>query len=317
MRNNRRKKKLAAALVLLILIFLAAGAGELFLISYKKNEIKEQQKQEAMKALDDIPELTPTPAATATPVPTATPTPSPTPVPTILPAFDPDDYWDYWYSTSGLVSVNVYNVSLKSISFTYAQASDRDGTHVSEADVTAEVAGNAAQFEFTDSFGSTAFGEIIFDNGQFYMKVETTARAEGASVSPKVNCIMVREKPEIQATATPVPDEETEVTPVPVEEAESGDYIFPDSDKTYLTDDQLSAYSSDQLELAKNEIYARHGRQFVTESIADYFNSKSWYNGTIDPETFDAQQNSIFNDYELANIYRISEWEQKKAEEGQ
>lgn len=80
----------------------------------------------------------------------------------------------------------------------------------------------------------------------------------------------------------------------------------------YLTDEEIAAYSADQLELAKNEIYARHGRQFVTEYISDYFNSKSWYQGTVDPETFDAQQDSVFNEYEMANIAKIAEWEERK-----
>ena len=71
-------------------------------------------------------------------------------------------------------------------------------------------------------------------------------------------------------------------------------------------------YSTDQLELAKNEIYARHGRRFVTEYISDYFNSKSWYQGTVDPEIFDAQQDSVFNEYEMANIAKIAEWEERK-----
>ena len=92
--------------------------------------------------------------------------------------------------------------------------------------------------------------------------------------------------------------------------------LFPGtSDSRYLTDEEVAAYSSDQLELAKNEIYARHGRQFVTQYISDYFNSKSWYQGTIDPDTFDAQQDSIFNEYEMANISKIVEWEERKSGE--
>lgn len=75
-------------------------------------------------------------------------------------------------------------------------------------------------------------------------------------------------------------------------------------------------YSSAQLELAKNEIYARHGRIFVTQSIADYFNSKSWYQGTVDPDTFDSQQDSVFNEYEIANIQKIEEWEMLKKAAG-
>ena len=54
----------------------------------------------------------------------------------------------------------------------------------------------------------------------------------------------------------------------------------------------------------------------ITHYIADYFNSKSWYQGTIDPDTFDAEQNSIFNEYELANISKIAEWEEQKASQG-
>ena len=46
----------------------------------------------------------------------------------------------------------------------------------------------------------------------------------------------------------------------------------------------------------------------MTQSIVDYFNSKSWYQGTVDPDTFDAQQGSIFNEYEIANIQKIEEW---------
>ena len=58
-----------------------------------------------------------------------------------------------------------------------------------------------------------------------------------------------------------------------------------------------------------------HGRQFVTQYISDYFNSKSWYHGTIDPNTFDAQQDSVFNEYEMANIAKIAEWEERKSGE--
>ena len=90
-------------------------------------------------------------------------------------------------------------------------------------------------------------------------------------------------------------------------DTQTGEYFFPDSNSRYLTDEDLAPYSYDELELAKNEIYARHGRQFVTQRIADYFNSKSWYQGTVDPDTFDAQQSSIFNEYEMANIMKIDE----------
>ena len=93
-------------------------------------------------------------------------------------------------------------------------------------------------------------------------------------------------------------------------------YILPDSSWSYLTSEEIADMPLQVVCYAKNEIYARHGRMFVTERIAEYFNSKSWYQGTIDPQTFDAQQSSIFNETELANIQKILQWEEKKRNEG-
>ena len=215
------------------------------------------------------------------------------------------------YSTDGLVTINVYNISQNAVSFSFYQT-DAGQTQAVSADITAEVAGNAAAFSFGDSAGNSASGNLTFDNGQLYLRVSTAEPV--SSVYPNVSCIMSRNQVVLnppEPTATPTPSEEqTQVT------AESGEYFFPESSNRYLTDEEISKYTSDQLELAKNEIYARHGRQFVTDYIADYFNSKSWYQGTIDPETFDAEQGSVFNEYEIANINKIQQWEDQKASEG-
>lgn len=311
MRKN--KDVLKIILIALIAVFVMVGVSAILLAGYRKSEQKKLEKQKAMEVLDSIPRLTPTVAVTATPTPLPTATPTPTVVPTMKPAFNPDLYWDSWYSADGLVSVNIYNISLDSVSFLFTQTSG-DGSAVCEADVTAEVAGNAAQFSFTDSLGNVASGSVIFDNGQFYVHISTSSQA--GAVAPQVNGIMVRERVQAQPEATPTP----EPTAPPDEVSQSvqtGDYYFADSDSRYLTDEELQNYSSSDLELAKNEIYARRGRQFVTQRIADYFNSKSWYQGTVDPETFDARQSEIFNEYEIANISKIVEWENKKRSQGQ
>ena len=180
--------------------------------------------------------------------------------------------------------------------------------------MTAEVAGNAATFSFNDSFGSSAAGSLTFDGGNLYVNIRTEARAEGTAVSPEVSGLFTREKkeaPKPEPTATPVPEEKPEKKPEETEKAE-GDYIFPESNTRYLTDEEISGYSSKELELAKNEIYARRGRMFVTERIADYFNGKSWYQGTVPPEEFDAKQDQIFNEYESANVSKIAQWEEKR-----
>ncbi|MGN1022921.1 MAG: YARHG domain-containing protein, partial [Lachnospiraceae bacterium] len=35
------------------------------------------------------------------------------------------------------------------------------------------------------------------------------------------------------------------------------------------------------------EIYARHGRKFKSKELQNYFNSKDWYEGTVDSDKFD------------------------------
>lgn len=302
----RRREILKTLLCVLIAIFIMVAAAALLLAGFRKSAEEEQEKQRALSALENIPTVAPTAAATAAPSPSPTPRPTatPTPVPTVVAAFNPDDFWDYWYSTDGTASINVWDISLDSVSFSFYQT-NRNQTEAVSADVTAEVAGNAAGFSFTDSAGNAASGNLTFDNGQLYLRISTSEPV--SSVYPDVNCIMSREQVQLalDPTATPTPAAETE-NPEQTN-TQSGEYFFPDSNSRYLTDEDLAPYSYDQLELAKNEIYARHGRQFVTQRIADYFNSKSWYEGTVDPETFDAQQDSIFNEFEIANIQKIDE----------
>lgn len=45
----------------------------------------------------------------------------------------------------------------------------------------------------------------------------------------------------------------------------------------YLTEDDLRGLSKDQLEIARNEIYARHWYQFQQQKMINYFNNQSWY----------------------------------------
>lgn len=315
-----KKDILKIILAALIAIFVMIGIGMIFLAGQRKKEMKELRKQEALQQLENIPTITPTAAVTVTPRP-ATPTPSPvptftpTPVLTRAPAFVPENFTGVWYSPDGLTSINIYDLTAKSVSFYFSQSS-RDSGGTCEADVVAEVAGNASRFSFTDSYGSSASGNLTFDRGRLYVRISTSWQADGAWVSPDVDCIMQRERPQAEPVITVVP--ETEI-PAPSEESpqssSSGEYFFQDSDSRYLTDEELSRYSAEDLELAKNEIYARHGRKFVTDRIADYFAGKSWYQGTIDAETFDAMSpESVFNEYELANIEKIVEWEKKKRE---
>mgnify|MGYP002724519017 CR=1 FL=1 len=85
------------------------------------------------------------------------------------------------------------------------------------------------------------------------------------------------------------------------EDAFTGDYVFPMSDQVLLTEEDVAPILDDQekLSIARNEIYARHGRMFDTEWLQEYFNSKPWYEGIYNAADFD--QNVTLSDIETQN----------------
>lgn len=90
----------------------------------------------------------------------------------------------------------------------------------------------------------------------------------------------------------------------------SEDYIIPDSDSRYITEEDLTDLSDYEILLARNEIYARHGRMFVNEDLDQYFRSKSWYQPTVSGSDFTEEYAaSVFNEFEAKNIDTIVKYE--------
>ena len=105
---------------------------------------------------------------------------------------------------------------------------------------------------------------------------------------------------------------EPEPTEEPAEEPEEeAEYILPESDSRYLTEADIAPLTEAELHIARNEIYARHGRMFASPDLDEYFRSKSWYTPKYSPEEFDAFGASVLNRYEAANIDLIIEAEKK------
>lgn len=90
--------------------------------------------------------------------------------------------------------------------------------------------------------------------------------------------------------------------------ASSDGYIFKDSDKTYLMEDDVRDLSKEQLGLARNEIFARHGYVFTGDEYKKYFSSKSWY---VPNPSYDGSDSTL-NQYEIANYQILQAWEKKK-----
>ncbi len=90
------------------------------------------------------------------------------------------------------------------------------------------------------------------------------------------------------------------------EAKKAAEYVIADSNSRYLSMADVEKMSLQQINYAKNEIYARHGRKFQSKELQDFFNSKTWYNGTVEPASF---SETVFNEFERANLELLSKVE--------
>jgi|GEM_PF-5761145 len=97
---------------------------------------------------------------------------------------------------------------------------------------------------------------------------------------------------------------------IPSENNESN-YILPDSNSRFYTKAELENMSAYDLFLARNEIFARHGRGFTHKDLRDYFEEKKWYSQKYAPAEFDSMPSPL-NSYEKSNAELIYEIERAK-----
>lgn len=81
------------------------------------------------------------------------------------------------------------------------------------------------------------------------------------------------------------------------------EYMLPTSSILPLDQAELAGFSDNTLWIAKNEIYARHGRQFTNEYLQLYFDRCTWYEGVIPPQEF---QESVLNQTEKDNVQLLA-----------
>lgn len=90
------------------------------------------------------------------------------------------------------------------------------------------------------------------------------------------------------------------------EEAEDA-YVLPESNEKELSADELRNLGEDRLRIARNEIYARYGRSFQDEALAQYFQKKAWYCQS------EPIEDEVLSETELANRDLILQAEQNAA----
>ena len=99
-----------------------------------------------------------------------------------------------------------------------------------------------------------------------------------------------------------VPSEDSRVA------SDSGQ-VLPDSATHEYTEGELSGLSDYELYIARNEIFARHGRTFTNDDLANHFAQQSWYEPTVSPEAFDED---ALNAIEKKNALTIRSVEERR-----
>ena len=126
--------------------------------------------------------------------------------------------------------------------------------------------------------------------------------ASAASTSASAASASAASASAASTTTTTVDASQRQVEPQPEPEPEYNDYyILPDSSSYYYSYGELSGMSSYDLYLARNEIFARHGRMFNNADLQEYFNSQAWYEPIYSPSQFDSMGN-VLNDVEQKNV---------------
>ena len=83
-------------------------------------------------------------------------------------------------------------------------------------------------------------------------------------------------------------------------------YLLPGSSYTYLDASAVAGWPAQVVCYAKNEIYARNGRTFVSTELQNWFDMQYWYTPIYSPEQF---SDAMLNSYETANVQMLSDVE--------
>lgn len=77
------------------------------------------------------------------------------------------------------------------------------------------------------------------------------------------------------------------------------DFIIPDSNVRKITSKELKYLNTQELAIARNEIYARHGYIFVSDEWKNFFIYEEWYT----PKAYSVTLNSV-EEYNVAMILK-------------
>ncbi|MBO5933892.1 MAG: YARHG domain-containing protein [Clostridia bacterium] len=130
---------------------------------------------------------------------------------------------------------------------------------------------------------------------------ETASATEQSTSSEQTTFNLVAEITTVPTTVAETTTEKKTVPQFTYDDDNAGQYLF-DSANKYITKEYLAGCSRDEITIIINEIYARHGYIFKDAELRAYFNSQSWYHGTI---TSLEEAATHFNSIEQKNVDTI------------
>ena len=165
----------------------------------------------------------------------------------------------------------------------------------------------------SDASGGTD-GNGDSQNGNWVNPPASTPQTEAPQTNPPQTDPPQTEAPQTNPPQTDPPQTDPPQTEPPQTEAPPAawddTYFFPDTGTRYITENELHNMTDREIAIARNEIFARHGRKFTKQEWIDYFSTKTWYVPTYDPETFDSMD--LLNDFEKKNLKVILAYEEKR-----
>lgn len=153
----------------------------------------------------------------------------------------------------------------------------------------------------------TSGGFLYIAQADFRANLDVTNEVDNKYGSTKIK-IWIYPEEEIAITSTfnrpsvePTPPMDTELS----QASDEGGFILPFSNSRSITEEDLAGLTEWQLKVARNEIYARHGRAFVHQDLSCYFDKLPWYE--IDPEYSENKLSSL----EISNAVFILNYEKE------
>ena len=159
-----------------------------------------------------------------------------------------------------------------------------------------------SDFDLDRTFQEIEMAKV--ENGQYFVQSKAVTKDEFDGYYQNVLAdYMVEWRDYSLATLA----EEVRASWIPEEEVyENSEFILEGSDQYYLDWYELEGLTAEECKIARNEIYARHGRMFNDAELQEYFNSCSWYVGYISADDFNED---MLSDIEKSNRDLIIEYE--------